>query len=560
MWNYLLFSENESQLDRLKRNQYNFNIILKFFVDHEDIDIQLRKKELYLYKQNFLKRDSSKINYALEKRFFLTFIHPYINWRRVKIDSKDQVYQLWYFNGLSYLILNDYFIKICSLFWKDYWIHISEIDYNHRHVFLRKKFFILWNFIYNFKNFTEKEHVTQEDMNYLIQRYDSYFYEIYSIFSYFDKKYHEYENITHEKEIIVSLYTMLVEYKTYWFKSFFEDFKNKYTSFQTLENTKNYTKRNIFEDTVNWSFSNEKNLMNQKMLLRSKNNFLEEKRKTNNKYFLSLFWLLWKQSIRERIEENQRWNEYMFDINEYHQYLKEILDHFESFNFDISEENILSLFWCSYQFNFDKIFDLKTLNVENIKKSSEYHEQIVSKIFEKHNNKIKTYFSLDVLKWYTDAIVHAHRKPNLLGKIVRWKWKEYEMDMILDYAFDRWLTIFCQNKHTYYSWKFQYLLSYLFELFFSIQDFLVLVKCLLVLNNNDINKYLKIKFTSLDDFSFFEHFKMMTSEIIKYFSHKDFDFDQKEEYTLILTYLKNRITSLTKEIYSNLIWKNWSNL
>ena len=101
MWNYLLFSENESQLDRLKRNQYNFNIILKFFVDQEDIDIQLRKKELYLYKQNFLKRDSSKINYMLEKRFFLTFIHPYINWRRVKFDSKwDQVYQLWYFNGL----------------------------------------------------------------------------------------------------------------------------------------------------------------------------------------------------------------------------------------------------------------------------------------------------------------------------------------------------------------------------------------------------------------------------------------------------------------------------
>ena len=257
MWNYLLFSENESQYDRLKRNQYNFNIILKFFVDQEDFDSWLKQKHLYLYKKIFSKIDRSKINFELERRFFLSFIHPYINWRKINNKRWEKIYELWYFNGLSYFVLNDYFIKIDSLFWWfwDEWTFVAEINYNHTYLLLKKKFSILWNFIYNINDLKKSPYFRKEDINYLIQRYDSYFYMIYSMFSYFDKKYNEYQNFGDTKVISESLYEMIIEYNLRWFKSFFEDFKKEYSAFQSLENTTKYKRNNFFEKTIEWSYN-----------------------------------------------------------------------------------------------------------------------------------------------------------------------------------------------------------------------------------------------------------------------------------------------------------------
>ena len=553
MWNYLLFSENESQLDRLKRNQYNFNIILKFFVDQENFDSWLKQKNFYLYKKIFSKIDRSKINFELERRFFLSFIHPYIVWRKITNKRWDKIYELWYFNGLSFFILNDYFIKIDSLFWWAFceWTYVSDINYNHPYVLLKKKFSILWNFIYNFNDLKKSPYFRKEDINYLIQRYDSYFYMIYSMFDYFDKKWNEYQNISDKKVIYEFLYEMLIEYNLRWFKSFFEDFKKEYSAFQSLENTTKYRRSNFFEKVIKWSYKEEDHKL--KVLLKSKNNFLKDKWSYFDEHFLSLYWLLlWNKA--------KRWNSYMFDINEYHQYLKEILDNFESFNFEFSEKNIFTLlYWYSNYFKFDHIFDLKTLQVENIKKASEYHEEIVSKIFEKYNERLERYFSLDVLKLYSNSIVNAYKNRDFLRNV--WISREYELDVFNQgMAFEKWLQIFASNSPTNYSWKFQYLLSYIFDLFFYFQDFLILVKQLLLFNKDDINNYLKIKFSALNDFSFLAYFSRVTWSIIEYCSYNNFDFDQKEEYKTIVKYLKERIYSLQKDISLSLIWKNWSNL
>lgn len=553
MWNYLLFSENESQLDRLKRNQYNFNIILKFFVDQENFDSWLKQKNFYLYKKVFSKIDRSKINFEAERRFFLSFIHPYINWRKITNKRWEKIYELWYFNHLSYFILNDYFIKIDSLFWWAFgeWTYISDIHYNHPYVLLQKKFSILWNFIYNFNDLKKSPYFRKEDINYLIQRYDSYFYMIYSMFDYFDKKLNEYQNISDKKVIYEFLYEMIIEYKLRWFKSFFEDFKSEYSAFQSLENTTKYVRNNFFEKCIKWSYKEEDH--NLKIFLKSKDTFLKDKWWSFDEHFLSLYWLLlWNKA--------KRWNSYMFDINEYHQYLKEILDNLTSFNFEFSEKNIFTLlYWYSNYFKFDHIFDLKTLQVENIKKASEYHEEIVSKIFEKYNERLERYFSLDVLKLYSNSIVNAYKNRDFLRNV--WISREYELDVFNQgMAFEKWLQIFASNRTTNYSWKFQYLLSYIFDLFFYFQDFLILVKQLLLFDKDDINNYLKIKFSALNDFSFLAYFSRITWSLIEYCSYNNFDFDQKEEYKLIVTYLKERIYSLRKEISLSLIWKNWSNL
>ena len=291
----------------------------------------------------------------------------------------------------------------------------------------------------------------------------------------------------------------------------------------------------------------------QKIQLKSKDTFLKDKWSYFDEHFLSLYWLLlWNKG--------KKWNSYMFDINEYHQYLKEILDNFESFTFEFSEKNLFSLlYWYSTYFKFDHIFDLKTLDVENIKKASEYHEEIISKIFEKYNERLDRYFSLDLLKLYSNLIVDAYKNRNFLRNV--WNLRECELDVFnQSMTFERWLQIFASNTRTNYSWKFQYLLSYVFDLFFYFQDFLILVKQLLLLNKDDINNYLKIKFSSLNDFSFLAYFSLITQSIIEYCSYNNFNFDQKEEYKVIVTYLKERISSLRREIYSNLIWKNWSNL
>ena len=553
MWNYLLFSENESQLDRLKRNQYNFNIILKFFVDQEDIDSWLKQKNFYLYKKIFSKIDRSNINFEAERRFFLSFIHPYINWRILNNKRWEKIYELWYFNYLSYFILNDYFIKIDGLFWWfwDEWTFVAEINYNHTYLLLKKKFSILWNFIYNFNDFKKSPYFRKEDINYLIQRYDSYFYMIYTIFDYFDKKWNEYQNISDKKVIPESLYEMIIEYNIRWFKSFFEDFKREYSAFQSLENTTKYKRNNFFEQAIEWSYKEEDHKL--KIHLKSKDIFLKDKWSYFDEHFLSLYWLLlWNKG--------KKWNSYMFDINEYHQYLKEILDNLTSFNFEFSEKNIFTLlYWYSTYFKFDHIFDLKTLQVENIKKASEYHEEIVSKIFEKYNERLDRYFSLDVLKLYSNSIVNAYKNRDFLRNV--WTLRECELDVFNQgMAFERWLQIFASNKTTNYSWKFQYLLSYVFDLFFYFQDFLILLKQLLLFNKEDINNYLKIKFSALNDFSFLAYFSRITQSVIEYCSYDNFVFDQKEEYKVIVMYLKERIYSLWKDISLSLIWKNWSNL
>lgn len=553
MWNYLLFSENESQLDRLKRNQYNFNIILKFFVDQENFDSWLKQKNFYLYKKIFSKIDRSQINFEAERRFFLSFIHPYINWRKITNKRWEKIYELWYFNHLSYFILNDYFIKIDSIFWWywDEWTYVSDINYKNIYVLLKNKFSILWNFIYNFNTLKKSPYFRKEDINYLIQRYDSYFYMIYSMFDYFDKKYELYQNISDKKMIYEFLYEMIIEYKLRWLKSFFEDFKREYSAFQSLENTTKYRRNNFFEKCIKWSYKEEDH--NLKIFLKSKDTFLKDKWSYFDEHFLSLYWLLlWNKA--------KRWNSYMFDINEYHQYLKEILDNFDSVNFEFSEKNIFTLlYWYSNYFKFDHIFDLKTLQVENIKKASEYHEEIVSKFFEKYNERLEKYFSLDVLKLYSNSIVNAYKNRDFLKNV--WISREYELDVFNQgMAFEKWLQLFASNTSTNYSWKFQYLLSYIFDLFFYFQDFLILVKQLLLFNKDDINNYLKIKFSTLNDFSFLAYFSRVTWSIIEYCSYNNFDFDQKEEYKVIVMYLKERIYSLRKDISLSLIWKNWSNL
>lgn len=554
MWNYLLFSENESQLDRLKRNQYNFNIILKFFVDQEDFDSWLKQKNFYLYKKVLSKIDRSNINFEVERRFFLSFIYPYINWRTITNKRWEKIYELWYFNYLSYFVLNDYFIKIDDFFWWfwDEWTYVSELNYNNTYLFLRKKFSILWNFIYNFNDLKKSPYFRKEDINYLIQRYDSYFYMIYSIFAYLDKKWNEYQNISDKKVIPESLYEMLIEYKLRWFKSFFENFKKEYSAFQSLENTTKYKRNNFFEKTIESTYKDVYK-SDQKILLKSKDTFLKDKLWYFDEHFFSLYWLLlWNKS--------KKWNSHMLDINEYHQYLKEILDNFTSFNFEFSEKNIFTLlYWYSTYFKFDHIFDLKTLQVENIKKASEYHEEIVSKIFERYNERLDRYFSLDVLKLYSNSIVNAYKNRNFLRNV--WNLNECELDVFNQgMSFERWLQIFASNKTTNYSWKFQYLLSYVFDLFFYFQDFLILLKQLLLFNKEDINTYLKIKFSALNDFSFLAYFSRITQSIIEYCSYDNFVFDQKEEYKVIVTYLKERMYSLRKDISLSLIWKNWSNL